>query len=235
MEISKQRWDNDERAVWVSRRDFDVNQWMNRQLALSKSTMLSLYLRYFHWWLTQQSLFFFFFWLDPPINSDQITFKIDHADGRQLTLSLTSSTTLKDLLRLVSQRLSLPSVSLVWKNQTLKIDDEHPSITLKQLGFSSDQIQLIESYPLTRKVQLFIQTSTHSAADRRRRSSALSKREFTLLDSEPFEKIFHIYQREMKSQEIRFEFDGETLHPRATPSDFDMNDGDILDAFIPSS
>ena len=82
-----------------------------------------------------------------------------------MTLSLPSTGTLKDLHLQVSQRLSVPSVSLVFNNQTLRIDDEHRSITLKEVGFSSDHLQLIESYPLTRKLQLFIQSSSRSAGN----------------------------------------------------------------------
>ncbi len=36
----------------------------------------------------------------------------------------------------------------------------------------------------------------------------------------------------MKSTNILFEFDGNTLHPHATPMEYDMVDGEILDAFI---
>jgi len=65
-----------------------------------------------------------------------------------------------------------------------------------------------------------------------RRSSLLSKREYTMMDSDRFETIFDAYKRDMKSMNIRFEFDGDTLHPHATPIDYDMVDGEILDAFI---
>jgi hypothetical protein len=36
----------------------------------------------------------------------------------------------------------------------------------------------------------------------------------------------------MKSTNIRFEFDGNTLHSHDIPMDYDMVDGKILDAFI---
>lgn len=47
-----------------------------------------------------------------------------------------------------------------------------------------------------------------------------------------FEIIFNTYQRDMKSTNIRFRFDGNTLDPHVTPMDHDMVDGEILDAFI---
>jgi hypothetical protein len=65
-----------------------------------------------------------------------------------------------------------------------------------------------------------------------RRSSLSSKREYTMMDSDRFEIIFDAYKCDMKSTNIRFEFDGDTLHPHATPMDYDMVDGQILDAFI---
>ena len=52
------------------------------------------------------------------------------------------------------------------------------------------------------------------------------------MDTNRFETIFDAYKRDMRSSDIRFEFDGDTLHPRATPNDYDMVDGEILDAFI---
>ncbi len=52
------------------------------------------------------------------------------------------------------------------------------------------------------------------------------------MDSDRFQTIFDVYKRDMKSTNIRFEFDGDTLHPHATPMDYDMVDGEILDAFI---
>ena len=107
--------------------------------------------------------------VDPvkSISFDSITLKIDHSDGRQLTLTLPSTTTLKDLYRQVAERLSLSSISLVFNNQTLKLDDENQLMTLKQLKFSSDTIQLLESYPLVRKLKLFIQTSNSSSSEKR--------------------------------------------------------------------
>jgi len=105
-------------------------------------------------------------------------------------------------------------------------------MTLKQLNFSSNNIHLLESYPLLRKLKIFIQTSNSSSG---RRSSLLSKREYTMSDTDHFEIIFNAYKRDMKSTNIRFEFDGDTLHPRATPNDYDMVDGEILDAFILST
>jgi hypothetical protein len=52
------------------------------------------------------------------------------------------------------------------------------------------------------------------------------------MDTDRFEIIFDAYKRDMKSTNIRFEFDGDTLHPHATPIEYDMVDGEILDAFI---
>ena len=52
------------------------------------------------------------------------------------------------------------------------------------------------------------------------------------MDSDRFQVIFDAYKRDMKSTNIRFEFDGDTLHPHATPLDYEMMDGEILDAFI---
>ncbi|CAF0726486.1 unnamed protein product [Adineta steineri] len=162
------------------------------------------------------------------INSDKITLKIDHSDGRQLTLLLPLSTTLKTLYDQVAEGLCLPSIYLVYNDKTLKLDDQNQSLTLKQLDFSSNNIQLLESYPLIRKLKIFIQTSTSSS----NRRSSLSKREYSMLDTDHFEIIFNAYKNDMKSTNIRFEFDGDTLNPRATPNDYDMVDGEILDAFI---
>ncbi|CAF0862910.1 unnamed protein product [Rotaria sordida] len=166
---------------------------------------------------------------DKTLSFDTITLKIDHSDGRQLTLSLPLSITLKNLHDQVAERLSLPSIYLVYNNQTLKLDDNNQSMTLKQLNFSSENIQLLESYPLVRKLKIFIQTSSSSSG---RRSSSVSKREYTMMDTDRFEIIFNAYKRDIKSNNIRFEFDGDTLHPHATPIDYDMVDGEILDAFI---
>jgi len=160
---------------------------------------------------------------------DRISLKIDHSDGRQLNFSLPLTTTLKDLYKEVAERLSLPSIYLVYNNQTLKLNDENQLMTLKQLNFSSNNVQLLESYPLIRKLKILIQTSTSSS---NRRSSLLSKREYTMMDTDRFEIIFDQYKCDMKSTNIRFEFDGDTLHPHATPMDYDMVDGEILDAFI---
>ncbi|CAF3020989.1 unnamed protein product [Rotaria sp. Silwood2] len=164
------------------------------------------------------------------LSFDRITLNIDHSDGRQLTLLLPSSITLKDLHDQVAERLSLPSIYLVYNNQTLKLDDNNQLMTLKQLDFSSNNIQLLESYPLVRKLKIFIQTSSKSSG--RRRSSFIPKREYTMMDTDHFEIIFNAYKRDVKSDNIRFEFDGDTLHPHATPIDYDMVDGEILDAFI---
>jgi hypothetical protein len=68
-----------------------------------------------------------------------------------------------------------------------------------------------------------------------RRSSLLSKREYIMSDTDRFETIFDAYKRDMKSNEIRFEFDGDKIHPHATPNDYDMIDGEIIDAFILST
>lgn len=53
-----------------------------------------------------------------------------------------------------------------------------------------------------------------------------------MLATDRFETIFDAYKRDMKATNIRFEFDGDTLDPRATPNDYEMVDGEILDAFI---
>jgi hypothetical protein len=98
------------------------------------------------------------------ISLENITLKIDHSDGRQLTFSLPLTTTLKDLHKQVAERLSLSSIYLVYNNQTLKLDNENQLMTLQQLNFSSNNIQLIESYPLIRKLRIFIQTSTSSSS-----------------------------------------------------------------------
>ncbi len=52
------------------------------------------------------------------------------------------------------------------------------------------------------------------------------------MDFDRFEIIFDAYQCDMKSTNFRFEFDGNTLHPHATLMDYDMVDGEVLDAFI---
>jgi len=105
-----------------------------------------------------------------PVSLDTITLQIDHSDGRQLTLSLPLITTLKNLYKEVAERLSLPSIYLVYNNQTLKLDDENQLMTLKQLNFSSNNIQLLESYPLIRKLKIFIQTSNSSSSQKKTNS-----------------------------------------------------------------
>jgi hypothetical protein len=55
------------------------------------------------------------------------------------------------------------------------------------------------------------------------------------MDTDRFQIIFDAYKRDMKTTDIRFEFDGDKLHPHATPNDYDMVDGEILDAFILST
>lgn len=94
----------------------------------------------------------------PSLN--KITLKIDHSDGRQLTLSLSSATTLKSLYQQVAEGLGLPAVSLVFNDQTLKLDEHHQSMSLKQLQFSSDNVQSLESYPVINKLKIYIQTSS---------------------------------------------------------------------------
>lgn len=56
-----------------------------------------------------------------------------------------------------------------------------------------------------------------------------------MMDTDRFQIIFDAYKRDMNSTNIRFEFDGDKLDPRATPNDYDMIDGEILDAFILST
>ena len=179
---------------------------------------------------------------------DKIALNIDHSDGRQLSLSLTSSTTLKSLYQQVAENLDLPAVSLVFNNQTLKLDERHQSMSLKQLHFSSDNVQFLESYPVTTKMKIFIQTSATTSSIHPmffivetidvilfvldRRSSSGSKRQYAMLATDSFEIIFEAYKRDMKATNIRFEFDGDKLDPRATPNDYEMVDGEILDAFI---
>lgn len=126
---------------------------------------------------TKQNYYFVFFctfkfFLDlsnvlNPIKSvslDTVTLKIDHSDNRQITLTLPITTTLKDLYKEVAERLSLTSISLVYNNKTLKLDDENQYYTLKQLNFSTNNIHLLESYPIIRKLKIFIQTSNTSSS-----------------------------------------------------------------------
>lgn len=127
--------------------NIDVNQMMNIQLALSKTYMLSLYKRYLYLMVNKS------FFLDLSNDIDSITFKIDHSDGRQITLVLPSSTTFKELYQQVSERLSLPSIYLVHNNQTLKLDDDNHFLTLKQFKFSTNHTEILESYPLTKKFE----------------------------------------------------------------------------------
>ena len=89
------------------------------------------------------------------ISFDSITLKIDHSDGRQITLVLPSNTTFKQLYQQVSERLSLPSIYLVHNNQTLKLDDENQYMTLKQFQFSSNHTEILESYPLIKKLEIY--------------------------------------------------------------------------------
>ncbi len=53
-----------------------------------------------------------------------------------------------------------------------------------------------------------------------------------MMDFDRFQIIFYAYQRDMKSTNIRFQFDGNTLHPHSTSMDYDMVDGEILGEFI---
>lgn len=113
--------------------------------------------------MNTKKIHFFSLILDPsnvtdPIKSisfDSITLKIDHSDGRQITLVLPSNTTFKELNQQVSERLSLPSIYLVHHDQTLKLDDENQNMTLKQFQFSSNQTEILESYPLIKKREIF--------------------------------------------------------------------------------
>ncbi|CAF1286361.1 unnamed protein product [Adineta ricciae] len=164
-----------------------------------------------------------------PVKSlsfNKVTLNIDHCDGRQLTLTLPLSTTLKSLCQQVAEHLHLSSIYLVYNDRTLKLDEKNHSMTLKQLDFSTDADQFLESYPLIRKLKISIQTSSN------RRSSLPSKREYTMMDTDRFEVIFNAYKSDTKATNVRFEFDGDTLDPRATPNDYEMVDEEILDAFI---
>ena len=174
-----------ERAVWVSLKKnilkLLTTGW-TFQLALSKQnhaepieTVLNF------WWLTIilktkiYSKFVFslihlcFIYLDQLNHPEKIILKIEHADGRQLNFSLPPTTTLKNLHRQVSDSLSIPSVSLVYNNQTIKIDEENQMITLKDLEFSTNEIHLIESYPIHRKLRIYIQTSTNPSGKKKKK------------------------------------------------------------------
>lgn len=56
-----------------------------------------------------------------------------------------------------------------------------------------------------------------------------------MVTNDRFEKIFELYRNEMNWSKIRFEFDGDEIHPKATPEDYQMNDGEILDAYFLST
>ena len=164
------------------------------------------------------------------LHVDEISLKIDHSDGRQLILSFASSTTIEQLFDEVARRLALNSISLVYQDKTLKFD-EIASKTLKQFGLTSSETHLFESYPTTRKLRLFIQTSVQSN-EKNRRSTQTTRREYQLMENDHFEKIFRLFQKEMNCRNIRFELDGDEIHPGETPEDYQMNDGEILDAFL---
>ncbi len=118
---------------------------------------------------------------------DSITLIINHSDGRQLILTLPLATTLKDLYKQVADRLSSSSIYprlssssiyhrlfsppiylyLVYNNQIFRLDDEDQFMTLKQIKFSSDTIQLLGSYSLIKKLKIFIQTSNSSSSKKK--------------------------------------------------------------------
>ena len=52
------------------------------------------------------------------------------------------------------------------------------------------------------------------------------------MDTDRFEKIFDQYKNDYQLTDVRFEFDGETIHPKALPTDYEIDDGEVLDAFI---
>lgn len=153
---------------------------------------------------------------------EEISLKIDHSDGKQLILSFPSNTTFKELYDEVSRRLSSNSISLVYQNKTLKFD-EISSKTLKEFGLTSNEIHLFESYQTSQKLRIFIQTKTKNRSIRR---------EFQLLATEHFQKIFRLFQNEIQCRKVRFELDGDEIHPGETPEDYQMDDGEILDAFL---
>ncbi len=100
---------------------------------------------------------------------DSITLIINHSDGRQLILTLPLATTLKDLYKQVADRLSssLIYLYLIHNNQIFRLDDEDQFMTLKQIKFSSDTIQLLGSYSLIKKLKIFIQTSNSSSSKKK--------------------------------------------------------------------
>lgn len=153
---------------------------------------------------------------------EEITLKIDHSDGKQLILSFPSNTTFKEFYDEVSRRLSSTSISLVYQNKTLKFD-EISSKTLKEFGLTSNEIHLFESYQTCRKLRIFIQTKTKNRSNRR---------EYQLMATDHFEKIFRPFQNEIQCRKVRFELDGDEIHPGETPEDYQMDDGEVLDAFL---
>jgi hypothetical protein len=100
---------------------------------------------------------------------DSITLIINHSNGRQLILTLPLATTLKDLYKQVADRLSssLIYLYLIHNNQIFRLDDEDQFMTLKQIKFSSDTIQLLGSYSLIKKLKIFIQTSNSSSSKKK--------------------------------------------------------------------
>jgi hypothetical protein len=191
---------------------------------------------------------------------NSITLKINYCNRRQFTLPLPSSTTSKDLHKQVADRISSSSIYnslpqrsinlyLIYNDGMYHLDDDDQYTKLKHLKFLSDSIQLLASHSLVKKLKIYIRTSNSSLSKKKNSillnikkknffffldlgSCLSSNSEYTMMDFDRFKIIFDVYQRDMKSTNTRFEFDGNILHPHGTPMDYDMVDGEILDAFI---
>ena len=66
------------------------------------------------------------------------------------------------------------------------------------------------------------------------RMEGISEVSFKLKDNTPFRKVFDAYvtKNALQANTIRFTFDGRNIAPDATPAMLDMQDGDIVDAFV---
>jgi len=59
---------------------------------------------------------------------------------------------------------------------------------------------------------------------------------FRIQKTDPFSKIIHAVATKQKVLEklVVLKFEGEVLKPKTTPEDFDMEDGELIDAHIPT-
>ena len=58
---------------------------------------------------------------------------------------------------------------------------------------------------------------------------SLQETNMVLGAQEPFQDLMERYQTQAKLQNLKFQFDGETLDLKKTPADYDMESGDLMD------